>query len=301
MRGAVRPRPVCALAGGPLAGARSGQQRRRPRRPTRRRRPRTASAHAGLARRRRCRRPRRRRRRLHAPRDARSGRAHRPRRGHDHLAQHERAARAASCGCTSTSTPSRTSARPSSASASAAAAAAARGLGRHRRAQARARGRRRRADGGPLAGRRASPPRRRRRDRRARRRCPRDVAPGEAITLDVAFDDKLPSSSSAPATADSFHMVGQWFPKVARLEPDGTWAHFPFHHLAEFYADFGTYDVTLDVPEAYVDRRHRPGRRGARRGRAPRRAPRAGRRPRLRLDGVGRLAERRARPSTAST
>ena len=47
-------------------------------------------------------------------------------------------------------------------------------------------------------------------------------------------------------------MVGQWFPKIARLEPDGTWAHFPFHHLAEFYADFGTYDVTLDVPEAFA-------------------------------------------------
>jgi len=50
----------------------------------------------------------------------------------------------------------------------------------------------------------------------------------------------------------TFHMVGQWFPKVARLEPDGTWAHFPFHHLAEFYADFGTYDVTLDVPAGYI-------------------------------------------------
>ena len=47
-------------------------------------------------------------------------------------------------------------------------------------------------------------------------------------------------------------MVGQWFPKIARLEPDGTWAHFPFHHLAEFYADYGTYDVTLDVPQGYV-------------------------------------------------
>jgi hypothetical protein len=47
-------------------------------------------------------------------------------------------------------------------------------------------------------------------------------------------------------------MVGQWFPKLARLEPDGRWAHFPFSHLGEFYADFGTYDVTLDVPEDHV-------------------------------------------------
>ena len=86
----------------------------------------------------------------------------------------------------------------------------------------------------------------------ARVPLPRDVLPGQSITLDVAWDDKLPSLVFRTGYAGSFHFVGQWFPKLARLEPDGTWAHFPFHHLAEFYADFGTYDVTLDVPEAFV-------------------------------------------------
>jgi hypothetical protein len=47
-------------------------------------------------------------------------------------------------------------------------------------------------------------------------------------------------------------MVGQWFPKIAKIEPDGTFAHFPFHHLAEFYADYGRYDVTLDAPQAFT-------------------------------------------------
>src|SRR5262249_31805530 len=32
----------------------------------------------------------------------------------------------------------------------------------------------------------------------------------------------------------------------------GTWASFAFHHVAEFYADYGSYDVTLDVPSSYV-------------------------------------------------
>ncbi|HZU84095.1 MAG TPA: M1 family metallopeptidase, partial [Polyangiaceae bacterium] len=86
----------------------------------------------------------------------------------------------------------------------------------------------------------------------ARVRLPRAVAPGEAITLDVVFDDKLPSVVERTGYRGGFHMVGQWFPKVARLEPDGTWAHFAFHHLSEFYADFGTYDVTIDVPEGFV-------------------------------------------------
>jgi hypothetical protein len=81
---------------------------------------------------------------------------------------------------------------------------------------------------------------------------PREVAPGQSITLDVEWDDKLPSILERTGFSGSFHFIGQWFPKIARLEPSGKWAHFPFHHLAEFYADFGTYDVTLDVPSSFT-------------------------------------------------
>ncbi len=81
---------------------------------------------------------------------------------------------------------------------------------------------------------------------------PRAVAPGETITLDLIWDDKLPSVVERTGHAGKFHFVGQWFPKIARLERDGTWAHFPFHRLSEFYSDFGTYDVTLDVPAGFV-------------------------------------------------
>ena len=81
---------------------------------------------------------------------------------------------------------------------------------------------------------------------------PRTVAQGEEIHLDVVFDDKLPEIVERTGYHGRFHMVGQWFPKVARLEADGRWAHFPFHHLSEFYADFGTYDVTIDVPETFT-------------------------------------------------
>lgn len=81
---------------------------------------------------------------------------------------------------------------------------------------------------------------------------PREVSPGATIELAVVFDDKLPGIVERTGYRGRFHMVGQWFPKIARLEPDGTWAHFAFHHLAEFYADFGTYDVTLDVPASFT-------------------------------------------------
>jgi hypothetical protein len=86
----------------------------------------------------------------------------------------------------------------------------------------------------------------------ARVPLPRAIAPGEVIELRVAFQDKLPSIVLRTGYEGTFHLVGQWFPKLARLERDGSWSHFAFHHLSEFYADFGTYDVTLDVPASFV-------------------------------------------------
>lgn len=86
----------------------------------------------------------------------------------------------------------------------------------------------------------------------ARLPLPREVAPGEHVTIELAWDDKLPAIVERTGYYGSFHMIGQWFPKLARLEEDGTWAHFPFHHLGEFYADFGKYDVTIDVPSGFV-------------------------------------------------
>lgn len=86
----------------------------------------------------------------------------------------------------------------------------------------------------------------------ARIPLPREVPSGATITLEVEWDDKLPAVVHRTGYEGSFHMIAQWFPKLARLEADGTWAHFPFHQLGEFYADFGRYDVTLDVPEGFI-------------------------------------------------
>lgn len=79
----------------------------------------------------------------------------------------------------------------------------------------------------------------------------REVEPGETIEIDVAWKARLPAVTLRTGYKDSFHMVAQWFPKLARLEPDGRWAHFPFHPFSEFYADYGNYDVTIDLPESF--------------------------------------------------
>jgi hypothetical protein len=81
---------------------------------------------------------------------------------------------------------------------------------------------------------------------------PRPVAAGETITIDVEWTSQLPEVVERTGYEHDFHLVGQWFPKIARREPDGTWVHFRFNAQSEFYSDFGSYDVTLDVPERMV-------------------------------------------------
>ncbi len=85
---------------------------------------------------------------------------------------------------------------------------------------------------------------------------PRPVEPGETITIDMVWQSRLPEGiartghGKKPNT--TFHMVGQWFPKIALLEADGKWEHFRFDRNAEFYADYGDYDVTIDVPAGFT-------------------------------------------------
>lgn len=81
---------------------------------------------------------------------------------------------------------------------------------------------------------------------------PHAVPPGSTVHLEMGFKATLPRLVERTGFVDDFFMVAQWYPKLARLEPDGTWAHFAFDSQAEFYADFATYRVILDVPAEYV-------------------------------------------------
>ncbi len=78
------------------------------------------------------------------------------------------------------------------------------------------------------------------------------LEPGRALTLDVEFEVQLPEIVERTGYMGDYHFVAQWFPKLARLMPDGSFAHFAFHAQSEFAANFGDYDVTLDVPAGHV-------------------------------------------------
>ena len=81
------------------------------------------------------------------------------------------------------------------------------------------------------------------------------VAPSGTIEIALDFDVQLPEVFARTGYKGRFHMVGQWFPKVGVLvgEPGNErWHCEPFHVNSEFFADFGTYDVSLTVPDTHV-------------------------------------------------
>ncbi len=83
---------------------------------------------------------------------------------------------------------------------------------------------------------------------------PTPLSPGQSLELQVAWTSQLPrvfARTGYGGRDDSFFMVGQWYPKMA-VYHQGAWDTEPWHANAEFFHDFGTYDVTISVPEEYV-------------------------------------------------
>ncbi|HEY5937962.1 MAG TPA: M1 family metallopeptidase, partial [Kofleriaceae bacterium] len=75
------------------------------------------------------------------------------------------------------------------------------------------------------------------------------------IDINFKFTAQLPEVFARTGYKGEFHLVGQWFPKIGVLvgpPGDERWECRPFHAHQEFFADFGTYDVTLTVPNTYV-------------------------------------------------
>ncbi len=88
---------------------------------------------------------------------------------------------------------------------------------------------------------------------------PAPVAAGGSTTIDIDFQSQLPRVIARTGYFDSFHLVGQWYPKMGVLELPGErgataprWNVHEFHQLSEFYADFGSFDVRLTAPKEFT-------------------------------------------------
>ncbi|MGA8142968.1 MAG: M1 family metallopeptidase [Candidatus Acidiferrales bacterium] len=77
---------------------------------------------------------------------------------------------------------------------------------------------------------------------------PKPIPPGAEVEFKISFDDQLPQVVARTGYLRDFFMVGQWFPKVG-VWWKGAWNCHQFHEDTEFFADFGTFDVKLTLPQ----------------------------------------------------
>jgi hypothetical protein len=79
----------------------------------------------------------------------------------------------------------------------------------------------------------------------------RPVAPNESVQFRITFHDRFGQVFARTGYKRDFIMGAQWFPKVG-VWWQGAWNCHQFHSTTEFFADFGTYDVKLTVPQNEV-------------------------------------------------
>jgi len=75
--------------------------------------------------------------------------------------------------------------------------------------------------------------------------------PGQHLILTTPFFVKIPSYISRLGHDGNSFMITQWYPKPAVYDRKG-WHEMPYLDMGEFYSEYGTFDVRITVPSAYV-------------------------------------------------
>ncbi len=75
---------------------------------------------------------------------------------------------------------------------------------------------------------------------------PARLAPGASVTLDMDWDARLSTVPRRQGRAGRHYDWAQWYPRVAVYDRGGWEAH-PLLPQGEFYGEYATYDVTLDL------------------------------------------------------
>lgn len=78
------------------------------------------------------------------------------------------------------------------------------------------------------------------------------LKPEEKIIIKTPFELKIPSNDfSRLGHYKNSYQITQWYPKPAVYDKDG-WHPMPYLDMGEFYSEFGSFDVSITLPENYV-------------------------------------------------
>ncbi|MCR9174246.1 MAG: M1 family metallopeptidase, partial [bacterium] len=78
------------------------------------------------------------------------------------------------------------------------------------------------------------------------------LQPGKSLVVSTPFRVKIPSGSiSRLGHIKQSYQITQWYPKPAVYDKNG-WNAFPYLNQGEFYSEYGSFDVSITLPENYV-------------------------------------------------
>jgi hypothetical protein len=91
----------------------------------------------------------------------------------------------------------------------------------------------------------------------ARLLLPEPVAPGAQATLTIDWSFRVPRVDRGRglrmgAWPDSLFQVAQWYPRVAKFDDLRGWDAELYLGPSEFYNNFGSFDVSIDVPAGWI-------------------------------------------------
>ena len=81
---------------------------------------------------------------------------------------------------------------------------------------------------------------------------PAPVAPGETVRVTLEWRAKVPRTFARTGYRDDFYFIAHWYPAIGVFEGEDGWNAHQFHSATEFFADYGVYDVTLELPSDMV-------------------------------------------------
>ncbi len=79
---------------------------------------------------------------------------------------------------------------------------------------------------------------------------PRPLAPRDSMTLSFTFDGKVRKGADRAGYSGNHFDFAQWYPKVVVYDEKGF--HPDQFETGEFYGEFGTFDVHIELPEHFV-------------------------------------------------
>ncbi|HEX4915272.1 MAG TPA: hypothetical protein VFV51_15035, partial [Vicinamibacterales bacterium] len=80
---------------------------------------------------------------------------------------------------------------------------------------------------------------------------PVPVPPGGSMRIKVAWTSRFPKNFDRTGAIGNYFLAVHWFPKLGVFDQGG-WVARQFFANAEFFADFGRYDVRMTVPSGWI-------------------------------------------------